>query len=180
MWEWREEMNIKTNRLLLRSFKETDFLDTLSIFEKEEVCRYLIHCPWSELNALDNFQKRIENNNLKKDTTIYIAVEYKEKIIGEISLTKTNRKDTLEIIYCFNPDYTNKGLASEAVKAVIDYFLLNTNTHRIQACLDCRNTDSQKLCERIGMRKEGEFKQDYWSKGEWTDSYIYGILKSDL
>lgn len=173
-------MNIKTDRLLLRNYKEKDFLDTLSIFEKEEVCRYLLHCPWSELNALDNFQKRIENNNLSKDKTIYLAVEYNGKIIGEISLSKMDMKDTLEIIYCFHPSYANKGLASEAVKAVIEYFLTNTDTHRIQACLDARNTDSKKLCERVGMRKEGDFKEDYWSKGQWTDSYIYGILKSDL
>ncbi|MED3352954.1 thermonuclease family protein [Bacillus thuringiensis] len=39
---------------------------------------------------------------------------------------------------------------------------------------------AQKLCERIGMRKEVHFIQDFWSKNEWTDSIVYGMLSSDL
>ena len=50
----------------------------------------------------------------------------------------------------------------------------------IIANLDSRNLSSAKLCERIGMRKEAHFIKDYWNKGEWTDSYIYGMLASDL
>ena len=34
--------------------------------------------------------------------------------------------------------------------------------------------------ERIGMRREAHFIQDYWSKGEWTDSYVYAMLEGDL
>ncbi|PFJ45391.1 GNAT family N-acetyltransferase, partial [Bacillus cereus] len=37
-----------------------------------------------------------------------------------------------------------------------------------------------KLCERIGMRKEAHFIQDFWSENEWTDSLVYGMLSSDL
>ena len=36
------------------------------------------------------------------------------------------------------------------------------------------------LCERVGMRKEAHFIEDYWSKGEWTDSFVYGMLLSDV
>lgn len=36
------------------------------------------------------------------------------------------------------------------------------------------------LCERIDMRKEAHFIQDFWNKGEWTDSIVYGMLLSDL
>ncbi len=38
----------------------------------------------------------------------------------------------------------------------------------------------KRLCERIGMRKEAHFIQDFWNKGEWTDSIVYGMLLSDL
>lgn len=30
------------------------------------------------------------------------------------------------------------------------------------------------------MRREAHFIQDFWSKGEWTDSYIYAILASEF
>lgn len=51
--------------------------------------------------------------------------------------------------------------------------------HRIQANLDARNTASAKLCENLGMRREAHFIKDYWNKGEWTDSFIYGMLITD-
>ena len=35
------------------------------------------------------------------------------------------------------------------------------------------------LAERIGMRREAHYIQDYWFKGEWTDSFIYAVLESE-
>ncbi len=29
------------------------------------------------------------------------------------------------------------------------------------------------------MTKEAHFRQDYWSKGEWTDSMHYGLLRDE-
>lgn len=29
------------------------------------------------------------------------------------------------------------------------------------------------------MRREGEFKEDEFFKGEWIDTYFYGILRSE-
>ena len=57
---------------------------------------------------------------------------------------------------------------------------INKNIHRIQANMDARNLGSAKLCENIGMRREAHFIKDFYSKGEWTDSFIYGMLVSDL
>ena len=46
--------------------------------------------------------------------------------------------------------------------------------------MDTRNLVSAKLCEKIGMRREAHFIKDFYSKGEWTDSFIYGMLFLDL
>ena len=89
-------------------------------------------------------------------------------------------KETVEIGYTFNSRYSGKGYAYESVKTVVEYLFKNYGVHRIIANLDSRNLSSAKLCERIGMRKEAHFIKDYWNKEEWTDSYIYGMLASDL
>ena len=89
-------------------------------------------------------------------------------------------KECVEIGYCFNPKYSNKGYATEALKAVVEYLFINKNIHRIQANMDARNLGSAKLCENIGMRREAHFIKDFYSKGEWTDSFIYGMLFLDL
>lgn len=171
---------IKTERLLIRTFEERDFLDTLNIFENDEVCKYLSHCPWSQLNALDNFQKRIEKNDLKKDGIIYLAVEFEKVVIGEIVLRFTNAHTHVDMNCSFNPEYTGKGLATEATKAILKFFLEDKDIHKIQTYFDSRNKNFLDLCERIGMRKEAHFVEHIWNKGEWVDTIYYGALKADI
>lgn len=89
-------------------------------------------------------------------------------------------KDTVEIGYSFSSVSGGKGYAKEAVGSFIAHLFNDYHVHRIQATLDARNTASQKLCERIGMRKEAHFIQDYWNKNEWTDSIVYGMLDHEL
>ena len=36
-----------------------------------------------------------------------------------------------------------------------------------------------KLAERIGMKREAHLRQDWWSKGEWTDTLVFAMLASD-
>jgi RimJ/RimL family protein N-acetyltransferase len=33
--------------------------------------------------------------------------------------------------------------------------------------------------EKLGMRREGFFKKDLIQKGEWRDSYLYGVLAEE-
>ncbi len=51
--------------------------------------------------------------------------------------------------------------------------------HRVAAQMDARNIASARLAERAGMQREAHLRQDWWSKGEWTDTLIYGALASD-
>lgn len=104
----------------------------------------------------------------------------KDKVIGDISVWYTDMKETVEIGFVFDPDYSKKGYARESVRAVIEELFDVFKIHRIVANLDSRNKSSARLCDKLGMRREAHFIEDYWNKGEWTDSYIYGMLKSDL
>jgi RimJ/RimL family protein N-acetyltransferase len=101
-------------------------------------------------------------------------------VIGDLSVWFTGMKDTVEIGYSFSAETSGRGYATEAVSYFVRKLFEEFEVHRIQATLDARNVASQKLCERVGMRKEAHFIQDYWSKGEWTDSIVYGMLVSDL
>ncbi len=45
--------------------------------------------------------------------------------------------------------------------------------------MDARNHASAKLAAAVGMQREAHLRQDWWVKGEWTDTVIYGVLASD-
>ena len=173
-------MILETERLYIRPFINKDFEDVFEIYSSETVCRYLLEEAWNSTNKKENFGNKLRNNNLDGKSALNLAVLLNEKVIGDISVWYTDMKDTVEIGFVFNPKFSKKGYAKESVRAVIEELFNKYRIHRIQANLDARNIASATLCDNIGMRKEAHFIKDYWNKGEWTDSYVYGMLFSDL
>ncbi|WP_323589786.1 GNAT family N-acetyltransferase [Aliarcobacter butzleri] len=173
-------MYIKTQRLLIRNFKTDDLNDVFDIYKDDETCKYLLHDAWNENNKNQEFKLKLSKANLEKDYAINLACVLDNVVIGDINIWYTQMKDSVEIGYTFNPKYSNNGYATEALKAIVEYLFTQKGIHRIQANMDARNLSSAKLCEKIGMRKEAHFIKDFWNKNEWTDSFIYGMLISDL
>lgn len=173
-------LELDTERLTIRPFKSTDLQDVFNIYSNEETCRYLLHDKWTRENMQELFKKKLENSSLTRETGLSLAVVDSTNVIGDLSTWFTGVKDTVEIGYSFSDQISGMGYATEAVSQLVKYLFEEVKVHRVQATLDARNLASQKLCERIGMRKEAHFKQDYWSKGEWTDSIVYGMLNEDL
>jgi RimJ/RimL family protein N-acetyltransferase len=84
-----------------------------------------------------------------------------------------------EIGYTLARDQQGHGYATEAVRALLDYAFATLTLHRVTASADCRNTPSFKLLERVGMRREGQFLQHAWYKGEWRQERLHAMLRSD-
>ncbi|MBU9675034.1 GNAT family N-acetyltransferase [Planococcus sp. CP5-4] len=173
-------MLVNTERLVIRPFQAEDIQDVFAIYSDKEVCQYLLHEEWHVGNMEGKFNKKLVNRSLTPNTMISLAVVLDEQVIGDLSAWYTDMKDTVEIGYSFSSASGGKGYATEAVESLMAHLFNDYHVHRIQATLDARNTASQKLCERIGMRKEAYFIQDYWNKNEWTDSVVYGMLDHEL
>jgi RimJ/RimL family protein N-acetyltransferase len=84
-----------------------------------------------------------------------------------------------EVGYIFNPAYHGRGLATEAVGALLRLGFEGLGLHRIAGHLDARNTASARVLERAGLRREAHLVENEFVKGEWTDELIYAILRSE-
>jgi RimJ/RimL family protein N-acetyltransferase len=51
--------------------------------------------------------------------------------------------------------------------------------HRIFAGCDPRNTGSLRVMDRLGMRREAEFLENEYLKGEWVDEIVWAMLESE-
>lgn len=173
-------MRWNTARLVIRPFQARDMEAVFAIYSDIEVCQYLLHEEWRVENMEEKFNKKLVNRSLTPNSMISLAVVLDDQVIGDLSAWYTDMKDTVEIGYSFSSAFGGKGYATEAVKSLGAHLFNDFQVHRIQATLDARNTASQQLCERIGMRKEAHFIQDYWNKNEWTDSIVYGMLNGEL
>ena len=85
----------------------------------------------------------------------------------------------LEIGYTVLPNERRKGYCTEAANIMVDYLFLSKDTMRVQAATDTRNLASQKVLEKAGFRREGTLRKRYFIKGEWTDDYMWSILREE-
>ncbi len=75
--------------------------------------------------------------------------------------------------------YWGKGLAKEALIAVIAYCFDTLRLNRIGAEIYAFNDRSIRLFEGLGFQREGIIRQSVFKKGQFVDEYIYGLLMSE-
>jgi RimJ/RimL family protein N-acetyltransferase len=75
--------------------------------------------------------------------------------------------------------FQGRGLATEAIKAVLGYLFDVFGKHRVYASVDPRNAPSLALLKRVGMRREAHFVESQWFKGAWADDVIFAMLKRE-
>jgi RimJ/RimL family protein N-acetyltransferase len=85
-----------------------------------------------------------------------------------------------ELGWALRPEETGKGLATEAVEAVLRICFEDLELHRVTADCFVGNVPSYRLMERVGMRREQHAVKDaLHPSGEWTDGYLYALLADE-
>ena len=174
---------IETKRLILRPFTEDDAADVLEYLREPAV-----HCfACMKLEAARNEMKQRKGNEL------YLSIVLKEtgKVIGEIfahpegNEPEDEIKDTFSPCWMLNLNYSGKGYAYEAARAYFDYLFNEMEARRIYAYTEDYNLPPQRLCERLGMRREGLFMEfvSFINNPDGTPLYEntmqYAILKKE-
>lgn len=174
-------MELLTNRLRLRPHRRADVEALLAYYADAKVSRFLLHESWTKAHAETEIDKRTERLGFSDGgTQLALVVEHDGQVIGDISLWLTDdTRVKAEIGWVFRPDGGGQGYATEAARAVLDWGFGSAGLHRIVAQMDARNTTSARLSERLAMTREAHLRQDWWSKGEWTDTVIYAILAEE-
>jgi RimJ/RimL family protein N-acetyltransferase len=85
----------------------------------------------------------------------------------------------IELGYSFIPGERGKGYGTEALEMIVDFVFLTKDAVRVQAQTDPRNLASQKVLEKVGFKMEGVLRKSFFIRGEWTDSWIYSILREE-
>lgn len=87
--------------------------------------------------------------------------------------------DTYEIGITLASASQHRGIASEAVKRILDHLFTAGNAHRVTANCDARNIAVARLLVGAGMRQESRQIDLEFFKGEWITLNGYAILKSE-
>ena len=80
--------------------------------------------------------------------------------------------------YFIRPDLWNRGCATEAARAALD-FIFAANACRVSASCLAENLGSRRVLENCGMRQEGLLKRHTWLGGSWKDCAVYALLRDE-
>ncbi len=178
----KDTVIIETKRLLMRPFRLKDLNDILEYRGDPEVARFQLWEPYSADNTRFFIRKYqyAQFGAPGRWTGLGIQLKSTSKLIGDVALKiSQDIYPQAEIGYNVNQQFQRKGFGSEGVKAVLDWVFTNTSIHRVTAVCDSDNKASAALLEKLGFRREGHFHKNVWSKGRWTDEYLYALLKTE-
>ena len=105
------------------------------------------------------------------DGHIAACLKESDRLIGD--LFAVQEEDTFSIGWNFNPAFGGKGYAFEAATALVAYLFAAKAARRLYAYVEDNNKSSQRLCEKLGMRREGLFREFVSFKKDDAGAPIY-------
>jgi RimJ/RimL family protein N-acetyltransferase len=102
-------------------------------------------------------------------------------LVGTVGLTITGdpEQERGELGYWIGVPYWNKGFATEAARAVVDFAFARRHLHRLVAHHFSENPASGKVLEKEGLTREGIFREHFFRMGAFHDVVCYGILRTE-
>lgn len=174
-------IKIETKNLIIRNHIESDWKYLYDYLSVPEIYDYEPGDPISIEESKLLIIERCKANDF------YAVIKKSDNhMIGHLYFHHADPKHfmTWELGYIFNPKFQNKGFCTEAASAMIDYGFKEMDVHKVIAFCNPKNIPSWKVLEKIGMEREGFFKQKAFfrkdKKGNplWHDCYAYGILNN--
>ena len=182
-------MHIETERLLLRPFSESDASDALEYLRNP-----VPNCfACMKLDSLEEAEAEMRKRSVNSELYFAIALKETGKVIGEIEAFPERNEpgiesspiDTFSPCWMLNSAFHRKGYAYEAAHAFFKYLFQTKGARRIYAYTEDTNLRSQRLCEKLGMRREGlfiefvSFVKNPDGTPRYENTFQYAILKRE-
>ncbi len=145
---------IKTKRLILRNFEESDLESFALLAADPEVMRFSLKGPLSIEQSKEYFEKRILSHYQKYGFGLLAAfLKDTQEFIGFVGLISQNidENEEIELAYRLFPKYWSQGFATEAANAVCEYAFQTLKTERLISLIDPKNHSSLRVAKRVGM-----------------------------
>lgn len=173
---------LETERLLLRKMSQSDAEDMFEYAKEADLTKYLTWYPHPSLEYTKEYLGYIVTRYKAGDFFDW-AVTLKEtgKMIGSCGFTRFDTaNDSAELGYVINPDYKGRGIATEALLAVLQFGFESLLLNRAESKFIEGNDASRRVMEKAGMRYEGMGRQSMKIKGEYKNIGVCGILRDEF
>ena len=168
---WRERLEIRTPRLILRSARPDDLEAMHAVLSDPRATLWWSTPPHETLDQTREWlDAMIANGPDHPD----FLVELDGRVIGKAGFWRLP-----DVGYILHPDCWGQGLASEAVGAAIDHVFRTRDLETLTADVDPDNAASIRLLERLGFVRTGFGERTWNVGGVWKDSVFFALSRAD-
>ncbi|AQX86768.1 GNAT family N-acetyltransferase [Elizabethkingia bruuniana] len=169
-------LKIETERLILSPLKESDIPLITEYLQEKIISDNTSHIPYPYSESDARTWLKMSDDALTAKTGYTFAIREKEgKIIGAIGLHDRG-DDKAELGYWIAVPFWNKGYATEAASAILNFGIKELKFHKIYATHFIHNPASGKIMEKIGMQKEAVLKHHMKKEEQYLDIQMYSLI----
>ena len=172
---------LRTDRLRLRPFDDSDAADLYALQSDAEVLRYWDAPPWTDRARADTFLASCRRMS-EEGSGARLAVDRVSDgaFLGWCALSRWNPEfRSASLGYCYHRTAWGHGYATEAARALLGWAFDTVDLNRVQAEADTRNIASARVLEKLGFVREGTLREDCVVNGDVSDSWVYGLLRRE-
>lgn len=172
---------LETERLILRPLKMSDAWDMFVYAQDPEVSRHVLWETHRTIRDSRQFLRAaIRQYRHGRPGSFAIALKESGRMIGTIGFMWVNVDyRSAEVGYSLSRDYWNRGIMTEALRAVLRFGFDQLRLNRIEAQHEVDNPASGRVMAHVGMRYEGILRKRLKNKGKFVDVALYAILRDD-
>jgi [ribosomal protein S5]-alanine N-acetyltransferase len=148
-------MILETQRLILKPILESE-LDTFhKILVDPYVRKYLCDDRILPLQQVEEMLKQSQKHFEEERFGLwFIRIKGESEAIGFVGLWYFFEEKQPQLAYALLPKALKKGYATEAASKILEYCFDELGYEYLLASCDRPNLESQKVAERLGMRKK--------------------------
>ncbi len=171
-----------TDRLILRKLEIADAPQIRELRSDEQVNQYVNRPKSATLAEAEAFIQKIIAGLAEKGWYYWvISLKNGNEFAGTICLWNIDiSTSTAEVGYEMLPHWQRKGLAREALLAVVDYCFKALNFETITAYSHADNRGSIRLLERTGFVRDKLLEQAFYEKEGPQIEIVYSIKNPAL
>lgn len=181
-YEWTDTLpTIAGSRVVLRSLRDSDVPALFAVFSHPQVMRYWSTPPLAAMEDAVVLLERIHEAFRKRALFQWgIALAGDNRVVGTFTLLNLHRVHRrVEVGYALGREHWGRGIAQDALAAMLSFSFDSLHMHRVEADVDPRNDRSLRLLERNGFRREGCLRERYQVSGEIQDAVMLGLLQPE-
>lgn len=172
----------ETERLVLRDAQLSDAEAVHRYAGDPEVVRHMIWGPNSPEITQQVLEARLVEQADPARRVFELMIEEKAsgEVVGGAGLRVADKSALdADLGYVLARAKWGQGIVPEACKKLLEVAFGWLGLHRVWASTDADNLASQRVLEKLGMRREAHFVQNDLVKGRYRDTLVYALTEAE-